>query len=273
MFVPHSTILVEGLVAAGVIGERAVACILPIAWLVGSGSPGVLKPAGAKRASLSSTQSRRTIVVSAAPKILSASASDSNTSPRYSAMAHATTLGLGGAPRRDRIGGSASFICLITERASARSAAVGLPPGEPPGSWLELEASSFIRGAVRARTRRPPLVELRRPLSQGSMAHHGWGALTGRWHRSWTKASARAIRITFAESLTASLTTAIAKKARAGVKRGPFRKTTVPAPSHSMVHAAQTGCHARRELPLRSLLTRHSQLCGEHTQAQARAQT
>ena len=23
-------------------------------------------------------------------------------------------------------------------------------------------------------------VELRRPLSQGSMAHHGWGALTGR---------------------------------------------------------------------------------------------
>ena len=30
MFVPHSTILVEGLVAAGIIGERAVACILPI---------------------------------------------------------------------------------------------------------------------------------------------------------------------------------------------------------------------------------------------------
>ena len=95
-------------------------------------------------------------------------------------MAHATTLGLGGAPRRDRIGGSASFICLITERASARSAAVGLEPGEPPGSWLELEALSFIRGSVRARTRRPPSVELRRPLSQGSMAHHGWGALTGR---------------------------------------------------------------------------------------------
>ena len=68
---------------------------------------------------------------------------------------------------------------------------------------------------------------------------------------------------------------AIAKKARAGAKRGPFR-TAVPAP-YPIVHAAETTCHARRELPLRSLLTRHSQLCGvstqPHTQAQARAQT
>ena len=51
---------------------------------------------------------------------------------------------------------------------------------------------------------------------------------------------------------------AIAKKARAEVKRGPFPRQW-RAPSHSIVHAAQTGCRARRELPLRSLPT-HSTL-------------